>query len=75
MTKQKKSYGSHINANDEENAIKMCSKIRAPSHYEKMLFFLLPYQIFFDYSYELGYKAYAAETLHNIKGPRQQFNR
>ena len=28
----KKSYGSHMNANIEENAIQMCSKIMAPSH-------------------------------------------
>ena len=46
--KTKKSYGSHMNANVEENAFQMCSKIRAPLHYGKMPFFSLPYQIFSD---------------------------
>ena len=32
---KKKSYGSHMNANVEENAIQMCSKIRVPSHFGK----------------------------------------
>ena len=33
MTKQQNTYSSHLNKNKEENAIQMCSKIRAPSHY------------------------------------------
>ena len=44
MTKQKNSYGSHMNANVEENAIQMDSKIRrAHSHYGKNVFFSLSY--------------------------------
>ena len=46
--KTEKSYDSRMNANVKENVIPMCSKIRAPLYYGKILYFSLPYQIFSD---------------------------
>ena len=54
----------------------MCSKIRAPSHYGiKYHSFYYHMKYFLIRVTNLGEKAQAAKTLHNMKGPHMQFNR
>ena len=57
VTKQKKSYGSHMNANFEENAFQMCYKIRAQSHYGKNTVLLITISNIFWLELQLSLKS------------------